>query len=102
MLAIFLTPIATIAFALVVIVPISLYYSWATSYLWGWFIVPAFGAPALSTLQIWGITLTLGLLQPRMNLEKSREKDFEGALIALIAAPIVALGLGYSIRFWWM
>lgn len=102
MLGIFLTPIAAIALVLAIAVPISLYYAWAASYLWLWFIVPTLAAPPLSTLQIWGACLFLSMLRPRFNAEKANRDDWDSAILALVAGPLVALGLGYAIRFWWM
>lgn len=84
------------------IIPIALYFAWAATYLWGWFIVPVFGAPPLTVLQAWGICLTLSLLKPKINIDKGGEKDWAGGLLAIILAPLTGLGLGYAIKFWWM
>lgn len=94
--------LAGLAFVMAVAVPIALYYAWAASYLWAWFIVPSFNAPPLSILQIWGICLTLSMLRPRLDLEKKNAEGWDGGLLALIIAPPTALGFGYAIKFWWM
>lgn len=93
---------AGLAVLLAIIVPISLYYAWAASYLWGWFVVPAFGAPPLTAFQIWGICLTLAMLRPRFDMEKKNAEGWDSGLLALIFGPLLALGLGYAIKFWWM
>lgn len=83
---------------------VALCYAWAISYLWLWFMVPPFGLPTLSVLQIWGIMLVLSLFRPKINLEDNNktEKDWANAIIALLLSPLLSLGLGYAIKFWWM
>lgn len=102
MLAPLAIAVGTIAATLLVAVPLSLYYSWAASYLWLWFVVPTFGLPALSTLQVWGICLFLAMLRPRLDPKKTKGDDWEAAIFTIIVAPLLALGLGYAIKFWWM
>lgn len=97
-----LAPFAAVGALLLIIIPVALYYAWAASYLWDWFIVPTFGAPQLSVLQIWGICLTLGVLRPRLDLQKRNHDGWESGIFTLVFAPLVALGLGYAIKFWWM
>lgn len=80
----------------------SLYYAWAASYLWAWFVVPALNAPPLSVLQIFGITLTLSMLRPRVTFNNNDSSDWASDLAVLILSPLLALGLGYAIKFLWM
>jgi predicted branched-subunit amino acid permease len=87
---------------LLLVVPLSLYYAWASSILWGWFIVPLFGLPEVSVLQMWGVMLFLSLLKPNVPANKS---DTEAALsntLSFLCSPLLALGIGYVLRFWWM
>ena len=44
-----MTIIVAVIVALAIIIPISLWYAFAAATLWGWFIVPFFAAPTLST-----------------------------------------------------
>lgn len=96
-----LAPFA-LAILLAIMIPIALYYAWAAHYLWAWFVIPAFGAPPLSVLQIWGICLTLSMLRPRINLEKTNNEAWQSGLFALLFGPLITLGIGYAIKFWWM
>lgn len=97
-----LIAILTVVGVLALIIPISLYFAWAASHLWLWFIVPVFGAPPLSILQLWGICLFLGMLRPKFDMSKSEEKNWAGGVAAIILSPPLALGMGYAIKNWWM
>jgi hypothetical protein len=94
--------LAALAAVLALVVPIALYFAWAASHLWGWFIVPVFGAPPLTVLQAWGICLTLSMLKPKIDMSKGGEKDWASGVLAIVIGPLMALGLGYAIKFWWM
>jgi hypothetical protein len=87
---------------LVIMVPVALYYAWAASILWGWFIVPTFGLPPLTVLQMWGIFLTLEMLRPRFEFEKKDNSEWAHRLFALTLAPLLSLGIGYAIKNWLM
>jgi hypothetical protein len=50
--AVLLTP-----FFLIGLVPVLLWFGWSVSVLWGWFVVPAFGIPAISVSQGAGLSL---------------------------------------------
>ena len=98
---IWIFPIALVMM-LAFIIPLALYYAWAATYLWAWFVVPVFAVPQLSVLQMWGILLTLGMMRARFDTEKKNSDNFGSALFALAFAPLLTLGIGYAIRFWWM
>lgn len=95
-----LTSIFGIAVLIAMVVPISLYYAWATTHLWTWFMVP-FGLPPLTILQAWGISLTLGTIRPKIFSQKV-EIDWSNTIVAIIIGPPLTLGFGYAIKFWWM
>lgn len=85
---------------LILIVPISLWYAFAASVLWGWFIVPFFQAPELSLWQMWAVALTLGVMRPKFNIHKeTREIDWPMAGFVLFG-PALSLGLGAIVKFW--
>ena len=93
-----------VAFAALVILiaPMSLYFAWAATHLWAWFVAPVFSVPNLTVLQAWGITLTLSMLKPEIDFSKSGDKDWASGILGIILAPLFALGFGYAIKFWWM
>lgn len=97
-----IAPIVAVVFVILIVAPLSLYYAWAASILWGWFVVPAFGVQPLSTLQLWGICLFLSMLRPRFNFAKADPDGWDSGLTALIIAPPLSLGIGYVIKFWLM
>lgn len=96
-----LSSIAALALLGALVVPVSLYFGWAASILWGWFVVPVFGLPPITVMQAWGITLALSMLRPKINMSKS-ESDFPSGLLAVVIAPPLSVGFGYAIKFWWM
>lgn len=76
----------------------------AVSVLWGWFVVPVFGLPALSIAQAYGLALLVGMLTHRGT---KSDKDADGFAMALgrafIGAPFVAglvLLVGYVVKMW--
>ena len=97
-----LSGVLSLVAIIALMVPISLYFAWAASILWGWFVAPALSVPTLTIWQAWGITLALSMLRPKIQLEKRRETDWGGGLTALIIGPPLAVGFGYAIKHWWM
>lgn len=87
---------------LAVSIPVSLYFAWAASHLWLWFVVPALGAPPLSILQIWGICLTLSMLRPKIDFEKTNNESWQSGVVAILIGPPLAVGLGWVVKNWWM
>lgn len=94
--------IFVIAGMFALIIPISLWFAFTASILWGWFVVPAFGIVPLTTMQCWGIALTLSMFNPRLRTTKSDPSEFGSALGACLLAPCLVLGLGWAIKNWWM
>lgn len=80
-----------IALAAIVVVPISLYYAWTATVLWGWFVVPIFNVPQLTIWQAWGLSLTMGVFRPKTA---KSETNWQAVLIL----PPMALAVGYIIR----
>lgn len=88
--------------AMPIALAVGLWYAFAASMLWGWFIVPVFGVPVLGVWQIFGIMLFLSALRPKIDLN-AREEGWERASVAFtaaLAAPALSLGVGAVIRFW--
>ncbi|MGC3984817.1 MAG: hypothetical protein QM777_08865 [Pseudorhodoferax sp.] len=76
----------------------------AVSVLWGWFVVPLFGLPALSIAQAYGIALLVGLLT---HQESKADKDEDGFAMVLgeafLRAPFTAglvLLISYVVKLW--
>lgn len=73
-----LKPIA----ALILLVPfvgailaaLYVWYGFALSILWGWFMVPGFGAPALSIPMSIGVALTVGMARGYSSRTKDEDK----------------------------
>lgn len=73
------------------------------SVLWGWFIVPIFGLPALSIIQAWGVAIVFRSLQG-IDLGQKTEQSW-GSLFAkaFIGKPLVAvliLGVAWVAKLW--
>jgi len=76
---------------------------WVVAVLWGWFIAPVFDLALITTLQAFGLSLTLCFLRP-VHIPASKDKD--NALNNLIVQtanyimiePLFALGIGAFAR----
>lgn len=70
------------------------------SVLWGWFVVPMFGLPALSVAQAYGIAL---VVRAAKGLDTRTEKspDSFGVVLgkAFVLAPLIS---GFSLLFGWV
>ena len=96
---------AIISFGLIFIAS-SIFNGYALSVLWGWFVVPTFGVPALGIVPSIGIATVVGQLTThQMNEHKKKDDDDRrlGKKIAnffLIALekPAFALFFGYIVH----
>lgn len=76
---------------------------WAFSLLWGWFIVPVFGAPMLLVSQAIGISLVVTYLthHDRVSSKKKEGETFTSVMIEIILTatikPLFAVGMGWLI-----
>lgn len=75
---------------LVVIVLGSIFYGFALATLWGWFVVPALHAPALTVPQAIGLSLVVSMFTSRQVREK-KDTDTESAGGALLTSSVVAV-----------
>lgn len=96
------TGLAYLVVLIGLVVPIGLWFGWAASIMWGWFIAPVFNLPPLSTLQCFAIILTVGAFHPKLNLQKSDPDEFWPATGGIILAPPITVGIGYVVKTWWM
>ena len=74
------------------------------SSVWGWFIVPAFGLPAITAVHAYGILLVFGLLSSSMVIliavqshQGYKDLDNDGQLIARSVMTFLIAGLGLVI-----
>jgi hypothetical protein len=78
---------------------------WALSILWEWFIVPI-GLPPVSVPMAVGIAIVVGFLTKQTETKHcvdTRTKDEKitdaiASIVAMIAYPLVALGIGWIVR----
>lgn len=89
--------LGTFVLTILLYVFIALYYAWAASNLWLWFVVSAFHLPALSVLQMWGLMLFVSLARSKMDYhEDDRDIDWS-KVVAVFLVPLIAQGVGLVI-----
>lgn len=104
-----ITIAASAAVGVVAILALSIIWSafWfglALSLLWGWFVVPLFGAAQIGTVQAYGLILTLKALQAKIPNKDIKEASF-GDRIArtMMLPPFIAgifIGVGWVVSIW--
>ena len=80
------------------LIPVLLWNGWAASVLWGWFIVPTFGAPAISISQAAGMALVVGAFRFKLSSPKD-ETSLSMKIIAVLIGPPLAVGLGWVVKW---
>lgn len=89
--------IAVVAFVVASVAVIAIWWGYALSILWAWFIVPL-GASPLSVAHAYGVTLVAGLLMGTRGINAKQNEDKDAWKVQLVIAflyPLLALGLGY-------
>jgi hypothetical protein len=74
---------------------------WVISILWKWFIVSAFGVPALGIAAAIGVALLVGTMAHQYTHTEDNRTDGQKAASAVgasILAPLFLLGLGWIIK----
>jgi len=78
----------------------SVFNGWAFTILWGWFVVPVFGLPALSIPAAIGFCMTVGFLTTNMEVE-NKGREFKDVLIEgvckIIGKVLACLGCGWVV-----
>jgi hypothetical protein len=91
-----------VLFAALGVIPLALVAAILRGYvfaiLWGWFIVPAFHAPSISTPLAIGILITIG--EVTRQYVPSKEKDTWMPICTALLSPLMALLCGWIVRFW--
>lgn len=80
----------------------SIFNGYALSVLWGWFIVPTFGAPALGIVPAIGVAMVVNYLTYQTHNCKKEKKSFgeqlaEGTMMAILK-PSLALFFGWIVH----
>ena len=80
-----------------------LWYGYALSLLWAWFIAPIFGLPALTITQALGVAIVVGLLTHQAmpndsNAHTTAIDKLIPAVITLIFRPLMAIICGWIVH----
>lgn len=81
-----------------------LFSGFVTSFLWGWFMVPSFSLPPISTIQAIGIVLTLRMFVSNNSCRKDNtdsddrwQKDMDATVASIFLSALV-LGAGWILH----
>lgn len=80
---------------LVLFPPVMLYRTWALVMLWGWFVAPLFGLPALTKMHAFGLILVWAYLMP----SRGGQLDLLAALWRATLLATLTLAVGWGIRW---
>ena len=80
----------------------SIFNGYALSVLWGWFIVPTFGAPSLDVVPAIGISMVVSYLTYQIHSSEEEEIPFgakitRGVTVAIMK-PLLALFFGWIVH----
>lgn len=75
----------------------SILRGWVLSILWGWFVVPTFGLPALSIPIAIGIGLILAFTTHQISLKKEEDKSSGTQFSNTILHPLLILLVGWIV-----
>ncbi len=79
---------------LLVVVPVGLFmFGAVTSALWGWFVVPTFGAPPLSIPAAIGLRVLASLVRPPLE-----RFDFDAFITRALLGPPMFLCVGWVVQ----
>lgn len=88
--------IGAVAFAISASVVLNGY---VLSVLWGWFIVPVFGLPALTIPVAIGIALVISFLTHQLNLNDGDETGWKQLAFSFLH-PLLTLLAGWIVKQW--
>lgn len=75
---------------------------WALMTLWGWFIVPVFELPPLTTVQAIGVAMVISFLTKRHDLSEQRKRSTSEMISLLIGSsfllPVVTVVIGFVVH----
>ena len=77
----------------------SVWRGYVLSVLWGWFVIPVFEAPRLTTVGAIGLSLIASFLTYQSNAAKKRDDDaLIEALAVAAVVPAMALTMGWVVH----
>ena len=89
--------LAFLASIIVLVVISSILRGYVLSVLWGWFVVPTFGLPALSIPIAIGISLILAFTTHQISVKKEEDKSFGTQFSNIILYPLLTLAIGWIV-----
>jgi len=91
---------------LAIAIPVSILWTgYVLAVLWGWFVVPTFGLPALSIPAAFGIALIASFTCKADTYDLAKEdkpagEQFVGMLAYSLLKPAAALVFGWAVNLW--
>ncbi len=80
---------------LVLLLPVVLWSGFVASVLWGWFVVPTLGAPAIGAVAAAGLILLLGFMHPQPTKDDDENKyPVTFMMVKRAFSALIVLGLG--------
>ena len=71
---------------------------YSLSIMWGWFIVTAFGVPALNIPQAIGISMAVRLVTYQSDAKKEKDSDPYSIILHGLLYPAICLALGWIVK----
>jgi hypothetical protein len=69
---------------------------WVAAVLWGWFVVPLFGLPAINIAQACGVGMTINMLTGQKSTQKT--DDWASVMATAFFVPLLLLGVGWIVH----
>lgn len=94
-----------IATASAVTIPVALWYAFAASQLWEWFIVAHLPCTAINNIADVGYLHDALAAATQTTLRQKievKDEDMPNFIFEIVLTPLLALAAGYVIKFWFM
>lgn len=100
-LVVTLFAIAIFVAAFTLLVGIQIYYGWAVSILWSWFVVTKFGLPAIDIWHAAGLMLLVSAFRVKLKSHEEAGAKISGAskIAAVIVGPPMMVGFGWLLKY---
>lgn len=96
-----LTAIGGIVGVLALLTIASIWKGYVLTVLWGWFVVPTFGLPALALAPAIGLAMVVSFLTHQSDASKEPDGEFSDRMLKAIAhtlvMPALVLGIGWVV-----